>query len=130
TSSPNARLYAFDATTGTPLWSFPTGDLIASSPALVNGVIYVGSNDHYLYAIDTTGKQRWKASTAGSITSSPAVANGVVYIGSGDGNLYAFKASTGTQLWSAPIGIQIPNSRQITSSPMVAKGVVYIGSGD
>ena len=83
-----------------------------------------------LYAIDTTGKQRWKASTAGSITSSPAVANGVVYIGSGDGNLYAFKASTGTQLWSAPIGIQIPNSRQITSSPMVAKGVVYIGSGD
>jgi len=130
TSSPNARLYAFDATTGTRLWSFPTGDLIASSPAVVNGVIYVGSNDHYLYAIDTTGKQRWKASTAGSITSSPAVANGVVYIGSGDGKLYAFNASTGTQLWSAPIGIQIPNSRQITSSPMVANGVVYIGSGD
>jgi eukaryotic-like serine/threonine-protein kinase len=43
-------LYAVDARTGNKLWSFATGAAIISSPAVANGVVYVGSYDGKLYA--------------------------------------------------------------------------------
>jgi eukaryotic-like serine/threonine-protein kinase len=46
-------LYAVDAATGKELWNFKTGDNIVSSPVVdQNGVIYFGSNDGFLYALD------------------------------------------------------------------------------
>ena len=47
---------ALDADTGTVIWRRATG-LVLSSPAVANGVVYVGSANHYLYALDAaTGK--------------------------------------------------------------------------
>ena len=61
-----------------------------SSPAVANGVVYVGSVDGKLYAYHaTTGALLWSATTGSYINSSPAVANGMVYVGSADQNLYA-----------------------------------------
>ena len=58
-----------------------------SSPAVANGVVYVGSYDRHVYALNAgTGALLWKYQTGGS---SPAVANGVVYVGWEDG-VYAF----------------------------------------
>ncbi|HYM02260.1 MAG TPA: PQQ-binding-like beta-propeller repeat protein, partial [Stellaceae bacterium] len=37
---------------GKVLWKTHTGGAIDSSPAVVNGVVYVGSNDFSVYAID------------------------------------------------------------------------------
>jgi outer membrane protein assembly factor BamB len=106
-------------------WQATTGSAIQSSPAVANGVVYVGSSDDNLYAYRaTTGALLWSATTGGSIFSSPAVANGVVYVGSDDGYLYAFKATTGALLWSETTG------SYIESSPAVANGVVYVGSFD
>jgi outer membrane protein assembly factor BamB len=36
----------------TVLWSFTTGGAVDSSPAVVGGVVYVGSDDHQVYALD------------------------------------------------------------------------------
>jgi len=60
--------------------SAPTGNSIYnSSPAVANGVVYVGSYDNKLYAFKIqSGAQLWSAATGGGIYSSPAVANGVV----------------------------------------------------
>ena len=44
------RVYAFDATTGLRLWMAATGALVRSSPAVVDGKVYVGSFDKQLYA--------------------------------------------------------------------------------
>jgi len=44
------NLYALNARTGAPLWSYATGNYVTSSPAVVNGVLYVGSWDHSVYA--------------------------------------------------------------------------------
>ena len=65
---------------------------ISSSPAVANGVVYVGSEDSTLYAFDAaTGAQLWSAATGGQIYhGSPSVSDGVVYVGSTDDNLYAF----------------------------------------
>ena len=57
---------------------------------MANGIVYFGSIDSYLYALDIkTGKEKWKFKTGDWISSSPAVANGIVYFGSSDGYLYA-----------------------------------------
>ena len=44
-------MYALDATTGSILWTSPrAAGQILSTPAVVNGVVYVGSDDGMLYA--------------------------------------------------------------------------------
>ena len=64
-----------------------------SSPAVVDGVVYVGSNDDYVYALDArSGELRWRYETGGDVDSSPAVVDGVVYVGSEDDYVYALDA--------------------------------------
>jgi len=41
-----------------PLWSYATGDTINSSPAVANGIVYVGSDDHSLYAFDASCQKK------------------------------------------------------------------------
>jgi outer membrane protein assembly factor BamB len=121
----NKKLYAVDALTGDLLWDFTTGGSVSSSPAVANGVVFLGSNDNTTYALDaTTGDLLWNFTTGDRVISSPAVANGVVYFGSHDNNTYALDANTGALLWSYNVG------GNVVSSPAVADGIVYVGSGD
>jgi outer membrane protein assembly factor BamB/serine/threonine protein kinase len=124
--SNNSKLYALDASTGKPRWTASMGSSTESysSPAIANGVVYVGgSTDSNLQAFDaTTGKSRWTAPTGGFAYSSPAVASGVVYVGTFGNGLQAFDATTGKSRWTAP------TDSFIYSSPAVANGVVYVGT--
>jgi serine/threonine-protein kinase len=62
---------------------------VNSSPAVANGVVYVGSWDNDVYALNAkTGDLLWSYATGAGVDSSPAVANGVVYVGSGDSNVF------------------------------------------
>ena len=106
-------------------WTFSTGDRVYSSPTVVNGVVYVGSYDFNVYAIDaSTGQKKWAFPTGNWVYSSPTVVNGVVYVGSYDFNVYAIDASTGQKKWAFPTG------GYVQFSPKVVNGVVYVGSGD
>jgi outer membrane protein assembly factor BamB len=122
---------------------------VLSTPAVVDGVAYVGSSDAHVYAIRIAdGTEVWKIRTGLDVSSSPAVAGGLVYFGSRDGTVYAVDAATGASRWTfetegerrftAP-GIHglLPSTEMMpdpfdlfTSSPVVVDGVVYIGSGD
>jgi len=87
-------LYALDIETHAKLWEVPfrAGDSLRSSPALGNDVIYIGSEDGRLYAVDaTSGEELWHFTTSGEITSSPTLANGIIYVTSHDGKLYAIE---------------------------------------
>src|SRR6185437_15416845 len=45
-------------------WTFKTDGPIIGSPAVSDGVVYIGSTDGNLYAVDQeTGKQKWKFKT-------------------------------------------------------------------
>jgi eukaryotic-like serine/threonine-protein kinase len=108
-----------------PYWTASTGATINSSPAVVDRVVYIGSDDQKLYALSAdTGKPVWIASTNGRVYSSPTVNNGTVYVASSDGTLYAFDAKSGKIRWRASTG------NQIYSSPIVVNGLLYIGSFD
>ena len=106
-------------------WNFTMGDRVRSSPTVANGVVYVGSADNKVYAINaTTGTKIWDYTTGHFVESSPAVTNGVVYVGSVDKKVYAINATTGTKIWDYTTG------ESVTSNPAVANGVVYVGSDD
>jgi outer membrane protein assembly factor BamB len=67
---------------------------VDSSPAVANGVVYVGSEDDNVYALEaSTGALLWNYNTGANIFyASPTVANGVVYSGSDLYNGTAFYA--------------------------------------
>ena len=56
------------------LWVFASDGTIESSPAVVEGVVYIGSCDGFLYALDAkSGRLKWKFKAGGAIVSSPTV---------------------------------------------------------
>lgn len=105
-------------------WSYKAGGSVLSSPAVVDGMVYVGSNDYNVYALNAhTGRKLWRYATGNVVwDSSPAVVDGVVYVASADGNLYALNARTGRKVWSYPV--------YGPDTPAVVNGVVYFGADD
>ena len=76
-------------------WKFKT-ETGVTSPAVSDGVVYFGSEDDHLYAVDIkTGKEKWKFESGDSIYYTPVVSDGVVYFGSKDKHLYALDTKTG-----------------------------------
>jgi outer membrane protein assembly factor BamB len=97
-------LYAIDAHTGALLWSYVVNGS-SVPPAVADGIVYFGSADDNVYALNArNGAPLWTFNTGAFVSSSPAVVDGVLYIGSGDGKLYALNAHTGAKLWSYTTG--------------------------
>lgn len=130
-------------------WTFRTGGKVLSSPAVAGGVVFVGSADHRLYALDAkTGELKWRFQAEGAIASSPAVVAGCVIFSSLDGLIQAVDATTGKSVWTfrtegecrftapgihgaQPRTEQMPDPYDVFhSSPVVAGGLVFVGSGD
>jgi hypothetical protein len=97
---------------------------VESSPAVVGGLVYVGSWDHNVYCLNaTSGSLVWSYTTGSGVESSPAVVGGFVYVGCGDGRVYCLDATSGSLVWSYTTGSWV-------DSPAVVGGYVYVGSGD
>ncbi|MBN1232379.1 MAG: PQQ-binding-like beta-propeller repeat protein, partial [Candidatus Coatesbacteria bacterium] len=110
---------------GTLKWKYKTDSYVFSSPCVSDGIVYVGSWDNYLYAINCSdGTFKWRYQTGDNVSSSPCVSDGVVYVGSCDDYFYAINCSDGTPKWRYETG------RMVESSPCVSDGVVYVGSCD
>ena len=108
-------------------------DFYLSSPAVWNGVVYFGSGDGNVYALDAnTGTAKWKFATGNVVHASPAIADGVVFIGSWDSFFYALDAATGKEKWRFKTGEDTKTYNQvgIQSSAAVADGTVYFGCRD
>ena len=139
-------LYAVDAASGESRWQFEPAGYATSAPAVVAGVLYVGTWGRRFYAIDAaTGEERWSTEVGHRFgPSSPAVVDGTVYVGTiGDGPLVvsgpedeekfeacaflALDAATGDELWRYD---EFGERDRISSSPAVSDGRVYFGGED
>ncbi|MDR0797673.1 MAG: PQQ-binding-like beta-propeller repeat protein [Nitrososphaerota archaeon] len=117
------------------VWSFTTDGAVLSSPSVVNGIVYFGSQDHNIYAVDAKyGNKIWSFTTNNTVESSVAVANGKVVTGAEDGYVYCLDAYTGKLLWKVFVDGNQPVTYgaavMIRSSPAIVDNVVYIGSLD
>ena len=153
----DGKFYALDARTGEPQWKFVTGgerrfeakglhgmqpknqtiadpfDVYLSSPVVAAGVVYFGSGDGNVYALDAlSGELRWKFHTGDVVHSSPAYSDGTVFVGSWDSYLYAVDARTGKEKWRFHGGEDpmVHNQVGFQSSPTVVNGVLYTGCRD
>ena len=123
---------AYTGSDGTPVqaplekvWEFRAGGDIKSSPAVAYGLVFFGSKDKNVYAVDAaTGQRKWIFKTRKAVTTSPVVADGIVYVASDDKNLYAIDAKTGEKLW------QFSTGNDISSTPAVGHGLVFFGCKD
>jgi hypothetical protein len=81
-------------------WKFPTGARVVGSPVMKDKVIYFGSDDGNVYAVDAeSGRQIWKVATRGPVPCTPALDHDMVYVGSYDGKFYALDAQSGAVKW-------------------------------
>ena len=155
------NLWAVDANRGTKIWGvqlssygLATGAVSRTTPAVVNGVVYLGSQaGGYFLAIDArSGKLIWKTQLNPNdpdavVTVSPTVINGVVYTGVAStqeanpggspgtamGSVVALNAWNGKILWQTPTTVLGYTGVGVWgSSPVVdfQTNMVYIGTGD
>ena len=118
-------IHAIYTVNGSIKWTYSTDDWVESTPAIAQGMVFAGSNDKKIYAIDMeTKKHRWNYTTGGSIFSSPSVVNGVIFFGSRDNKVYALDSSNGNLKWSTKTG------DWVRSSPAVFDNKVFAGSND
>ncbi len=113
--------------TNATAWIYDTESTIYSSPAVVDGILYVGAMDGNLYAVNVnSGFLAWTYAAGASIYSSPAVSDGNVYFLSTDGVVHAVDAVSGSLNWSTIIG---PGDWD-WSSPAIHGGYVFIASSN
>jgi outer membrane protein assembly factor BamB len=120
----------------TPAFTFHTNGSITSSPAVVAGKVYFGSQDKNIYCIDAyNGTQIWNYTTQYRVFSSPAVVDGRLYTGADDGYVYCLNANTGAKIWSVAVGGGLTNyvfagTWQPRSSPIIVGSRLYVGALD
>jgi len=110
-SSDFVHMFAVDLENGRRKWGFKTSGYAWSSPAVADGLVYIGnacvSKRHKetaadFYAVEAkTGREMWRFRTGRTadqfiqgVISSPAVDSGFVYFGSLDGKVYAIPVAT------------------------------------
>ncbi len=109
------------------------GSPIRSSPIESAGVVYVGTADGRLHALDgLDGHERWRQQAGGAVMSTPAVADGRVHVVARDGLLRTLDARTGRVLWTRALGADRGTAHYwdyTLSSPIVVDGRLVLGTG-
>ncbi|MBQ7734072.1 MAG: PQQ-binding-like beta-propeller repeat protein [Synergistaceae bacterium] len=109
-----------------PLWDTKVGDPVATSPAVGEGIVAVGTSRGIVAAIDDkSGNLLWKFETnGGSITGTPVIAEGLVFAGTESGTLYALDKETGKPR------LNLDTGGAITVNSLFEGGVFYFSHGE
>ncbi len=118
-------LFAFDASTGSQVWVYPTELPLGHSPTYNNGFLYVGGVDRRLHKVNAaSGEGVWTFSAEGGFYTNPVVIGNIVYAGNRDGAFYAVTTDTGSLVWKYQTG------NQILQSPAYKDNILYFASND
>jgi predicted transcriptional regulator len=106
-------------------WEYQTGNWFSSRPATDGDLIYFGSGDGSLRAVDLqTGAEKWRRELEGGVVTHHVVLDGSVYAVTEYGWLHALDAPTGKSKW------QFRPEIGVHDAPMASGRIIYIGSLD
>ena len=137
----NERITALRSSNGSVLWRLPIAaadGFARGTPALSNGVFYIGSNSGSVYAVRVSdGSVLWHVARSGGFDGtpldlSPLVDDGMVFMEGKQGPggrhvvFFAMRASDGTLLWSKSQGVE---PGPVVNQPQIVGGVIYASDG-
>ena len=103
------------------LWTFKAGNQITGGAVRdSDGLVWFGSHDHSLYALDASGKLVHEVECNGQINGSPVFDGSFLYLGSCDGKLRKVDIRTGEVVRELDFESYIPET------PVLADGVLYV----
>ena len=113
-----------DVLEGRIVKSIDLGPTLRSSPAIIDGVIYIGG--HFkITAIEIDSSQTiWETATTGPVHGTPAVAGNTLYLGLLDKRILALDLENGMLRW------EYKADAPFSGSVSVENGMVYAGSQD
>lgn len=116
----------FDVAGGMVTWVYQDRNLpFYSSPGVSEDLLFIGSRDKHLHAIDQeTGLAAWKYRTGARVEGSPIVFDDAVVFGSDDGRIYALKLDSGEEIWKLDLG------EGLTASAAFGYGIIIISGED
>lgn len=137
----NGFLFKLERATGKELWRYDLGDgrssrvtphqvvensgdfdfdVHASRPSLIAGILYVGSGDDSVHAVDArTGARVWRFATKGKVRGDIVVDGARLYAGSLAGVVYAIDRATGAELWQKETGAAITDSVALIGDALI-----------
>jgi len=124
-SEKNGFPNVFAVKDGVEVWSYATGDINRSAPAIdINGNIFIGSYDNNLYGFTPNGSLVMQFDMGNNAKYSGPVfaADGTIYIGSQTDELIAVNPG-GTENWRYDTGGDVNGTSAIGSD-----GTIFIGS--
>ena len=82
-----------EATGCAPEWTATTGGSVSSTPAIAGELVYVGSDDGFIYGYLLACRPgvcnaSWASGLRGPVSASPSVSDGAVYVASEDGTIH------------------------------------------
>ena len=105
---------------GALLWQYGTsnpGELVIMSPSVADGVVYAGSYEGSVYALNTeTGELLWRFDAGAGLNPPPQVAGGV---------LYAEKERGGSHALDASIGELLSGDESVSEELLLSDSTIY-----
>ncbi len=113
-----------DITTNGLLWSYPLQRHVMATPAIADGLVFIGDCGHVLHCLDAeTGQACWTQELRGEIWASTLVADRKVYVGTRSGQFYVFAATREKRLLSTT-----DLGQPVSSTAAAANGVLYVAT--
>src|SRR6202163_4216702 len=112
-------------------FGFPGVVTTVGQPSVVGGLVFVGSSERKVYALDArSGCTRWAFATDAAVRTAISVGpiagsdQSAAYFGDVYANAYAVNATTGALLWKSRV--EDHPAARITGAPTLYSGVLYV----
>jgi len=112
-------------------WKFKAKAAFIAGPVIDNDIIYIGSTDSNMYAVNMeSGTVKWKYGTGGQIRSTVVLNNDRLYFMSGDGLYCLDKSGKLVAIFKTGGEKQYDVYDYFQSTPLIIADKVFIGSSD
>jgi len=116
-------LYAVAIQDRSVRWSFEAVGALRGSPVLFDNLVYIGSEDKHVYALDKyDGTPAWSLKLDDVVATSPSVSGLTVIVGTESGTVFGIHRNEGGELWRTDLG------SPVSTAASISRGTAMIGT--